>query len=383
MNCEEDVQQTNASESFTMNSERSFVAIVGGFGQLATDAARASAQELSRVLGAALAEAEMGIIVYNSDGAFLEPHVVNGYVQTAKTQGEALIRVRYVATQRPSVRFQEQETHKSLFDVRELPGDNWAAPFYRSLVELEGIDAVMLLGGGRSTFNAGQIALGRRMPILALDNADGAAKEVREQLAAREPNYPVVTDTKSVADAVSWLKNECAKFRSERNEIEQNRIDIARIKNAVSSGKVQSKRAVSAAIAFVALFVGVVTATQDGLRGAAYVAVTILCLTAAGATGSLVRATIWPGGDATMTTSGIVGGIAGFVAGVAYEIPQWIGAPNMFSRQGPDDPYYKIQLISAVLVAMTAGVSFDSIFLRLRDNARDISLDPVKGKGKP
>jgi hypothetical protein len=52
-------------------------------------------------------------------------------------------------------------------------------------------------------------------------------------------------------------------------------------------------------------------------------------LIAAGATGTLARGVLWGAGENDPRTSLLPGSIAGFVVGLAYRIPQWIGAPGV------------------------------------------------------
>jgi hypothetical protein len=57
------------------------VAIIGGLWAL-NDPDKADAEKIAREIGAALASAGLGLVVYFSDPASLEPYVVSGYVET-------------------------------------------------------------------------------------------------------------------------------------------------------------------------------------------------------------------------------------------------------------------------------------------------------------
>ena len=167
-----------------MADERmSFVAIIGGFYSL-DPAVEDEAKSVAQDLGAALAAAGFGLVVYFSDDKSLEPHVVSGYV-AHRSEGlpPGAIRVRYSEGQRGQVEFIEETTNKDLFHHRIFPREDWEAPFYRSLVEAEGVDAVLLMAGGRSTLIAGQVAVARKLPILAIDHFEGSAREIWKELA--------------------------------------------------------------------------------------------------------------------------------------------------------------------------------------------------------
>ena len=96
-------------------------------------------------------------------------------------------------------------------------------------------------------------------------------------------------------------------------------------------------------------------------------------LFAAGAAGALLWSVKWATEKTVPATSLLLGGAAGFVAGLACLIPQWvaaIGTPQA-TEIGMKDI---IQFASAALVALSAGVGFDSVFARLRKGADDVPI---------
>ena len=103
-------------------------------------------------------------------------------------------------------------------------------------------------------------------------------------------------------------------------------------------------------------------------------------LIAAGATGALIRSIIWGAEQTAPTTSLLLGGVAGFVVGLAYLIPQWVGAPGVLKPSATTvQETDKIQFVSAVLVAISAGVGFDTVFTRLKKQAED---QPISASGQ-
>jgi len=131
------------------NADMPFVAVIGGLWQL-DETKAAAARAVGKAIGAELAKAGFGLVVYFSNDQSLEPHVVSGY-SSALADGAGAIRVRYAESQRGQVRFNEETDRAELFDHRLFPGQDWEAPFYRSLAEEDGVDAVLLLGGATST----------------------------------------------------------------------------------------------------------------------------------------------------------------------------------------------------------------------------------------
>jgi hypothetical protein len=147
----------------------------------------------------------MGLVVYFSDEQSLEPHVVSGYVSALPVgSGARSIRVRFAESQKNDVRFPEQGTRSDVFEANVFAGKDWEAPFYRSLVDADEVDAVLLMAGARSTLIAGQTALARPLPVLAVDKFDGAAGVIRTELATSERDYPSST-THSIKELVDWL----------------------------------------------------------------------------------------------------------------------------------------------------------------------------------
>jgi hypothetical protein len=101
-----------------------FVAVIG-------IAARATA----KTIGAELAKARFGLVVYFSDDLSLEPHVVSGYAANIP-EGEGSIRVRYARSQRGQIKFEEETARPEFFHPDLFRGDDWEAPFYQSLARI-------------------------------------------------------------------------------------------------------------------------------------------------------------------------------------------------------------------------------------------------------
>ena len=354
------------------NSNMPFVAIIGGIWKLAPAVAD-DARKMAQDIGAALATAGMGLVVYFSDDASLEPHVVSGYVKALPPGvGTGLIRVRFAESQRNQVKFVEQTTHGDLFDLKLFPGQDWEAPFYRSLVNAEGVDAVLLMAGATSTLIAGQIALARPLPVLAIDKFDGSAGVIRTELARSSADYPSST-THTPTQSVTWLRNMCLERAKQREEARQRERTYLKVTS-------QRKKTIWAACAFVALLVAVFFGLARAPAPGNYSFLMFAGLIAAGATGALIRSVIWGAEETAPITSLLLGGVAGFVVGMAYLIPQWIGAPGVLATKATVvEATDKIQFVSAVLVAISAGVGFDTVFTRLKKQAED---QPISAPGR-
>jgi hypothetical protein len=354
------------------NDNMPFVAIIGGIWQL-DETMKAEARKTAQEIGAALATAGIGLVVYFSDDASLEPHVVSGYVAALPPAvGARSIRVRFPESQRDKVKFAEQDTRGDLFDRLLFPGTDWEAPFYRSLVNAEGVDAVLLMAGASSTLIAGQIAIERPLPVLAIDKFDGSAGVIRSELSRGNVDYPS-SATHTITQSVTWLKNKCEERAKERAEARQRE---AKYMRATS----QKQKTLWAGAAFVALLLSAFFGVAQTPAPKLYPIVMFVGLVVAGAMGALVRSVNWGDEDTPPLKSLVLGGVAGFVVGMAYLIPQWVGAPGILAPAatvvGATD---KIQFVSAVLVAIGAGVGFDTVFSRLKKQSED---QPISAPGK-
>jgi hypothetical protein len=343
-----------------------FVAVIGGFHNLGP-ATRQAAANRATELGAALASAGFGLVVYLSDPDFMETHVVRGYVAAPGTRAASSIRVRYPETQRGKVRFAEQATHGDAFEHRIFAGDDWEEPFYRSVAEADGVDAVLLMAGGQSTLIAGYIAVARQLPVLAIDEFDGSARMIWAKLTAASSEYPS-SASQPPDQLVAWLWQRCAVHAGQRTEALRKEAVYQRVTS-------EGHRAAWAGAAFVLLLAVLYFGVAQPPSPDVYGYLMFMALVVSGATGALVRAVRWTARETAASTSLLLGAVAGLVVGLAYLIPQFVGAPGVLEAApaavgAPD----KIQFISAMLVAFTAGIGFDTVFDRLRREAHQVPV---------
>src|SRR5687767_335544 len=345
------------------------VAVVGGFYDLDADPKLGQdAREYAEELGRSLAETGFGLVVYFSNDKSLEPHVVRGFV-AALPPGESApcIDVRYSEAQRGQVRFDEQDTHPQLFYEDPFPGSSWEAPFYRSLAARDSVQAALLMAGGTSTLNAGQVAVGRGLALLAIDKYPGSARILRTELATRINGYPS-SQGSSLAQLVAWLREQQLKEADRLRQDRDREREFARMKG-------QRRGTGWFAIALMALLVTLCMGLLGVDTPRWFLVSMVGTLVSAGATGALVRGLT----TTTMTLeprlASMLGVAAGLMVGVAYLIPQLIGAPQLLE---PDASAVratdKIQFLSVALVAFTAGIGFDVIFRRMLQEAEKVSV---------
>ncbi|MFZ4525108.1 MAG: hypothetical protein ACOYOE_06050 [Chlorobium sp.] len=347
-----------------------FIAIIGGFWDLKNNdpAMFDDAKMMAIEIGSALAKAKMGLVVYFSDDASLEPHVVLGYAGALPIgSGVGSIRVRFAESQKGTVRFNEQATRADLFEGNLFPGNDWEAPFYRSLLNANEVDGVLLIGGARSTLIAGQIALAHKLPVLAIDQFGGSAGIIRTELATGSKDYPSST-THNTEQLIEWLKKECGTRAKQQEQTRKLEVKYSKIFSQVH-------KSLWAGSAFVSLLITVFFGMSQTPTPEFYPFLMFAGLISAGATGALIRTVIWGAEQTAPITSLILGGVAGFVVGLAYLVPQWVGAPGVLVPSATVvKSTDKIQFVSAVLVAISAGVGFDTVFTRLKKDAENLSV---------
>jgi len=158
------------------------IAVIGSVNPLRTyDSPMANAAEAEAAavaIGGELASRGCRILVFSSRPEYVERAVVRGYVESGHAVPGAIeVRARYGA----DTAFPEMDHHPPLFLVQPEPTDDWEVTFYRSLLS---IDGVLLIGGARSTFVAGLIALSRDIALAPVAAFGGAAERVWRRLSS-------------------------------------------------------------------------------------------------------------------------------------------------------------------------------------------------------
>lgn len=375
--------------------QRPFVAVIGGFFALDDDNAQAgqSARRDAEGIGAELARAGFGLVVYFSKDKCLELHVVKGFAaEIPKGSAKHCIRIQCAHSQRvtggavsgapETVYFPEEKDRDDLFDGSGIGGDDWVAPFYRSLADEDGsgrrgVDAVLIMAGGQSTSIAGQITVGRQLPVLAIDAYPGAAKDIWKELKTRSHEYPDYSQ-RGAKQCVGWLREACEVHLARKRERREGERTLADL----SSDAKQMKWALIPSLSMIA---ALVWGVGGGLGRDGYAFLMMFALLFAGGTGALIGSLLWAraGKGTAPSTALLLGALAGMLAGLAYVVPQWISnvdaetAHSATKGSGAATVTLadKIQFVSAILVAFTAGIGFDTVFTRYKALAADLRLD--------
>ena len=139
--------------------------------------------QAAEAIGRALAKHGCRIVAYSSEVWSIEPLIVKGYVAELARGGKAkntaeCIEVRY-STNGHIPNFDEQEHHRPLFSPQPDSSPGWTSSFYKPLAE---VDAVILLGGGDTTYIAGTVALSHGKSVVAVGAFGGTAKTIWDEL---------------------------------------------------------------------------------------------------------------------------------------------------------------------------------------------------------
>jgi hypothetical protein len=313
-------------------------------------------------LGGELAGAECRILVYSS--AFIEAEVVRGFVG-AKTAPAKSIQVRFPAGT-AAASFPEFENNPELFDFQSDPHPEWEASFYRSLREANG---VLLLGGGASTFITGHIALGYRIPLIAVATFGGAAAQVwktivpGQDLPSREDTDLMARPRWSAAAAGECVRSLLGQHERRLQEL------AAEYQAGQARIRATSFRSVFAGI----LFLLAVATLPVGLwaltaRPLLFQALLFFGGALAGASGSTIRLVWTNEASASALRTGVLGLVAGGVSAILYLLAQVTSNPAALGIGGggaSGAPQPNALLVVAVMIGFIAGFTFDAVYRKL------------------
>ena len=323
------------------------------------------ARQAAEAMGRALAEKGHRILVYTAEAGFLETFVVKGYVASGKAQPNSIVARFPIGNESE---FTEYAAHRALFDPQRDRTADWETSFYRSLRD---VDGVVLIGGGRSTFITGLIAVALRIPLVAALAYGGKAEEVWKVLDSAQ-DLPTTAAINAMAkpgtDVVGeWVDSLEAQRRTRQRQ-----------------SVVRQRLATVAAI----LLVGWVTALPAGFimlksktaKGElpwpldlVFIALLFISPLLAGSSGATIRALL-PGQEVMSAGSSVLGAAAGAIASLLY-----VGAQLLSSGASGGSPENFPLLLFAIGFGFIAGFTFDSVFKKL-ESANALAPDELLKK---
>lgn len=317
----------------------------------------AKAQKAAEDLGAQLARRGARLLVYG--GPFLEADVVRGFVAGSPTSDGSVL-MWYSQDQVPPA-FAEESAHPKLFTRRAEKGSDWETAFYRSIGRSDG---VILIGGDKATTISGQVAIGSRLPILALSEFGGGAKRVWDTLSAGE-DLPSRDEIDVMARP--WSDGSAAACVDALFEQYRRRKLVDGAPHPVLS------------ILAASLFV-MALAIVPWIFGKNQINVWMLFLAPllAGGSGAAIRPLVdrlrgAPSVGSSVLATIVLGLVAGGIAGVFFVTAQLTGDPNLAEANVAD--YARRSIPFSMGVGFLAGLSADSVFGKL------LGLDVVRTTG--
>jgi hypothetical protein len=317
------------------------------------------AKKAAEELGAELARRGVRLLVYG--GPFLEADVVRGFVG-GKPAKDRRILMWFSADNEPPP-FPEESDHANLFERRQEKGADWEIAFYRSISRADG---VILIGGGNATKICGQVAIGTRMPILALKEFGGAARKVWDTLSAGE-DLPNRTDIDLMGEA--WTDGAAAAC--------VNSLLGQRERRHVIDGAPSPVFSIFAGLLFLAAL-----AIVPWVWGQNAFAVWMLFLAPllAGGAGAAIRPMVdrLRGGQGmapAILATLVLGLVAGGIAGVLFVTAQLTADPHLIDTADIMVNYARRSVPYAVGVGFVAGLTSDVVFGKL------LGLEVVNSSG--
>jgi hypothetical protein len=350
----------------TQPSKRSLIAIVGS-----VDASRAQQLDLRDTDGAAgacealgreLAAQGLDIVVYSSAPTFIEGHIVSGYAASDDVPPGS-IQVR--APQRyGTAQFPEADSRPVLFDNRPDASEDWEVSFYRSLVETDG---VLLVGGGRSTYVTGLIALAFRIPIAAVASFGGRAVRVwqalkrihndaePEEISLMGGNWREDMAAPIVQSLIAQSQRRAARQEAERR-------DARKDERRASIGLLVAAVCVILALGLIPLSYSFTPGTGTSI------ALLIAAPLFAAIAGAIVRHSFEKGHEWFRT--GVLGMAVGSVSALLFIAAQLLTTPDVLSSSDA-----RRLLWFVVPVGFVAGLTFDAVYRKLR--SQDVTRSDV------
>jgi hypothetical protein len=339
------------------------IVIAGSAGQKRYDppiADPVAAREAARQIGAELAKADYRLIVYSALPQFIETDVVTGYVAGCAPDRQRVIQVRFPLGDKAAV-FAEAKEHADLFDYQADANTDWEASFFRSLRDADGM---LLLGGVYSGMIAGHLALGYRIPTVAVASFGGASQKIWQ---AMIPGQDLVTQNEknAMAPALWGPGSAAACIKVLQQQVARRREEL---KTEQRRQQMRSRSARVQAILAGLLFLLAVATIPIGLVALPPDSFSLLLLLylagpLAGASGATIRALWAAEADGVTLRTTVLGLAAGGVAAVLFLLAQIVSGGGPTGEAHPQP----LAVPFAVMIGFIAGFTFDRVYRKLAE----------------
>ncbi len=319
-----------------------------------------AALDAAEQLGHELARQGCSIVVHSGDAAFIEGAVVRGYVASGLARPKSVqVRPRYGRAD--DLGFPELATHREVFDTVPEATTDWEVTYYRSLLAADG---VIVIGGGRSTFVAGLLALSRRCALVAVAGFGGAAEKVWQRL-SKEPNWATEDDVARMAEpwrdglAADLVGALVGQHRRAEDDVERGQTAARSAARKLTTGLLSAAVLLVCAVAAIPLSYSLAQGTTGSV--ALLVAAPLLAATC----GAVVRGAL--DGRSDWLRTGVLGAAAGTMTFLLFVAAQLAAVPDLLDSGGGVSRL----LYFVIPLAFVAGLTFDAVYHKLR--AQDVT----------
>jgi hypothetical protein len=327
------------------------------------------AKQAAEEIGAELAKQGCRIIVYSSSPNYVEVDAVRGFTAAAPKGTESAVQVRFPLGD-AAAEFPHSEAQAKLFQYHADSNTDWEASFYQSLRDADG---VLLIGGAQSVLVTGHIALGYRIPLLALPQFGGASHKIWRTV--RPGHDLMLEDEKQIMGHPTWettSATDCVRMLLAQYDRRQTELSSEIIREREVRRRING-RAVLAILFFLAALATLPMGLSQGVSQDAFVALLYFSGPLAGAAGSMIRS-IWAASepDRAMLQTIALGVVAGGTSAVLFLLAQ-------LSSGAAASPKQPTALVFSVAIGFVAGFTSDRVFKKLAE-ADVARLDLVSGK---
>ncbi|MCF6467862.1 hypothetical protein FAF44_05485 [Nonomuraea sp. MG754425] len=318
-------------------------------------------------LGRELAINSFRIAVFSSHPDFIESSVVKGYIGSGSAELRSIeVHSRFGK----EADFAEIIAFRDCFDVRPDPGDDWEVGYYRALLSADG---VLIIGGGRSAFTAGLIAISRGIPIVAAASLGGAAQRVWRRFAEA---HDLVSDEDAYAMAEAWQAQSPTRLvasLSRQCDLRTSRLQEAEAEQQRAGWRATVSLAVGVLFLLLALAAIPLSYSQPPGTALGITALVGAPLLAAGC-GAIMRNAFDVVKNWVRTA--VLGSAAGAITALLFLAAQLTTTPDILTAEGS-----RRLLFFILPIGFVSGLTFDAVYSRLR--AQDVSLTASLDRSPP
>jgi cation transport ATPase len=242
--------------------------------------------------------------------------------------------------------------------------------YYRSLLC---IDGAILIGGGRSTFIAGLIALSRKISLVPVANFGGGTERVWSYM-CHQPNFATEGDLSGAAAGwtptsatviVKSIVDQCHRRAEIENRIRCEQHRVAR----------NAARSLTIGLCLLLLALAIIPASYASRPGTTeWITLLLAAPLFAAMCGAIIRNAFDESQGWLRATT--LGAAAGFVAFLLFVAAQLTASPSILSIDSA-----RRLLFVVIPVAFTAGLTFDAVYNKLR--SQDVVRASTPQDGDP